>query len=176
MLYVFLKFFSEPLLESLPQVFILFTMYAISTNIQPNLIQGSDLTLFYLTLSSSLISCSFGVAQFLKIGPCRLYEGYGIGFFIVMLSTLIMIFSKMLLSLMNDTSRDTLRFLLLILFTYMPQFLCVSVLQLHKAIFFSVYKTIQLLTFLLGICNIIFLNFFFFFNFFSQNCLKKGFL
>ena len=76
---MFLKFFSEPLLESLPQVFILGTLLIISSN-QPNLIQGSSETLFYLTLFSSLISCSFGITQFLKIGPCRLIEGYGIGF------------------------------------------------------------------------------------------------
>ena len=150
----FLKFFSEPLLESLPQVLVLFNIsinqphlmqgssddyFFTLFNIQP--FQGSSNTLFYVTLFTSLISCCFGIAQFLKISPCRLYEGYGIGFVIVLFSTSFMIIYKPYLLLymhyscgpnicINGSYKH--RHFLLILSFYLPKVIWVSALRFPK--------------------------------------------
>lgn len=68
---------------------------------------GRNSTLFLITYSTSVLSASFGIAKFLKSGPCRLIPNEGflsgycqIGFLMVMLNTLCCIVIKgILLSL-----------------------------------------------------------------------------
>ena len=73
--------FSEPFLEALPQVHILIILYQFDAEI----IGGDNFAsmgLFLLALVSSMFTVSFGIAKFLKTGPCRLLpeEGLGGGF------------------------------------------------------------------------------------------------
>ena len=56
----------------------------------------SGLPLFIVTLVSSIISASFGISKFLKVGPCRLVSsGYvSMGFIVLFLNVFSTIVSK----------------------------------------------------------------------------------
>ena len=71
--------FSEPILESLLQVCILWCLY--SNNPNPQLLSGQNTTenvLFIATFSSSLFSAAKGLADFLLNGPCKLLPNDGL--------------------------------------------------------------------------------------------------
>ena len=65
-------FFTEPFLESVPQVIIMLMMW-IGPHIGScrNPINGHD-PLFITTFATSVTAASFGISKFLKSGPCRL--------------------------------------------------------------------------------------------------------
>ena len=81
--------FSEPFLESTPQLHILLCLW-----LQENkLIADGNQTFFIVTLATSIFSTAFGISKFLKSGPCRLVPnegclgGYGtLGFILLFLS------------------------------------------------------------------------------------------
>ena len=66
------------------------------------MIYYSNSTIFLLTFSSSVLTAAFGIAKFLKMGPCRLIPdegpplgGYGqIGFLLIMINVASTILSK----------------------------------------------------------------------------------
>ena len=69
--------FSEPILESLPQVSILWCLYYK----KPLLLSGQNTTeniLFVATFSSSVFSATKGLADFLLNGPCKLLPNDGL--------------------------------------------------------------------------------------------------
>ena len=69
--------FSEPFLESVPQVHILLTLWLEENH----LFEGDDVKtffLFYAKVATSIVSASLGIAKFLKLGPCRLIPNEGI--------------------------------------------------------------------------------------------------
>ena len=69
--------FSEPILESLPQVSILWCLYYK----KPLLLSGQNTTeniLFIATFSSSVFSATKGLADFLLNGPCNLLPNDGL--------------------------------------------------------------------------------------------------
>ena len=74
--------FSEPFIESIPQVHILLTLWVE----EYELLVGSErldsnnktFILFVATFSTSIVSASLGIAKFLKLGPCRLIPNEGI--------------------------------------------------------------------------------------------------
>ena len=89
--------FSEPFLEALPQVHILITL----ASMDYYLISDGNSDLFRLTLFSSFLSASFGIAKYLKTGPCRLLPEEGLcggfmhmGFIFTFLNVAAMILSK----------------------------------------------------------------------------------
>ena len=70
---------SEPFVESLPQVYILFSLAEQNPQLIGSLgLNGSppDL-LFFLTFSSSIISSTLGIVRFLKDGPSPLLSKEG---------------------------------------------------------------------------------------------------
>ena len=68
---------SEPFLEALPQVIILFAIaYYISVGENP-LNLNTGFFSYEMTLWSSILSASFGLAKFLKLGPCRILPNSG---------------------------------------------------------------------------------------------------
>ena len=69
--------FSEPILESLPQVFIILCLWRQN----PQLISGqsaSENIFFYATFASSVLSAAKGLADFLLNGPCKLLPNDGL--------------------------------------------------------------------------------------------------
>ena len=69
--------FSEPILESLPQVFVILCLWGQN----PQLIRGqsaSEKFFFYATFGSSIISAAKGLANFLLNGPCKLLPNDGL--------------------------------------------------------------------------------------------------
>ena len=65
--------FSEPFLESAPQMHILLCLW-----LQENkLIEEGNQTFFIVTLTTSLFSTAFGISKFLKSGPCQLVPNEG---------------------------------------------------------------------------------------------------
>ena len=93
----FFGFFSEPFLESAPQLHILLCLW-----LQENkLIEEGNQTFFIVTLATSIFSTSFGISKFLKSGPCRLVPnegclgGFGtLGFILLFLSVAFSLASK----------------------------------------------------------------------------------
>ena len=86
--------FSEPFLEAIPQVHILMCLWFNNdTMIIGDLNNGfsKDSILFLITYSTSVLSAAFGIAKFLKSGPCRLISNEGgyfqMGFLLIMIST-----------------------------------------------------------------------------------------
>ena len=105
MIHTFLQYFllfefttvSEPFLESIPQIHILLVILSQTlTNSSHELVVGksrSDQILFWTTFSLSVFSATFGIAKFLKVGPCCLVSSHGplgglgsIGFLTLMLN------------------------------------------------------------------------------------------
>ena len=83
-----ITFISEPLLEALPQVYILMYFYGVlyrtckeQNDTKSRLCLGhildGDNNLFFLTLMSSVFSAAFGITKFLKLGPCRFLPSKG---------------------------------------------------------------------------------------------------
>ena len=73
--------FSEPFIESIPQVHILLTLWIEESHLFVGREgPGSEKTriLFYATFATSIMSASLGIAKFLKLGPCRLIPNEGI--------------------------------------------------------------------------------------------------
>ena len=66
-------FFSEPFLESVPQVHILLPLALSNEHLFIE-----SLILFIVTFTTSVLSASLGIAKFLKLGPCRLIPNEGI--------------------------------------------------------------------------------------------------
>ena len=98
-----------------------------------------DSDLFLVTFSSSVFTAAFGIAKYLKMGPCRLLPnegpplgGYGqIGFLLVMVNVASTIFLKgfVLGAIGNDRPEESQRLAIIVwLFAcYIPNFLYVSV-------------------------------------------------
>ena len=85
-------FLSEPFLEAVPQVFVLLALWLYDDSLI-KLIVNQNYELFLASFVSSVITSTFGVAKFLRIGPCRLVSedgllgGYGsLGFILVFIS------------------------------------------------------------------------------------------
>ena len=72
---LFIGYFSEPFLESIPQVFILVSIM-VRSDWQREVLDTQD-PLFWVTFVTSVITASFGIARFLKNGPCKLVPSDG---------------------------------------------------------------------------------------------------
>ena len=87
--------FSEPFLESVPQVHVLLVIaagsktYQWQSQINKGVIDISD-TFFLATFCTSIFSAAFGMTKLLKVGPCSIVprNKYGLGFFLSFLSIL----------------------------------------------------------------------------------------
>ena len=96
----FFLIFSEPFLESIPQVVIalMFQCHSGFTYLSDDYTSWSNMfpTYFTLNLCVSLLSGSLGISKLLKVGPCRLvkYDGLNIAFIFIMLSNLACILGK----------------------------------------------------------------------------------
>ena len=69
--------FSEPILESLPQVFVILCLWGQN----PQLIRGqsaAESIFFIATFASSILSAAKGLADFLLNGPCKLLPNDGL--------------------------------------------------------------------------------------------------
>ena len=108
--------FSEPFLESIPQVLITMTYMmekAIDENGFTQFVQiwlEDTKTLF--NFSISVLSASFGISNLLKIGPCRLvpYDKIDFGFFLLILNIATAIIGKGIVfasSLIHITNNDS---------------------------------------------------------------------
>jgi hypothetical protein len=92
--------FSEPFLESIPQVVIslMFQCHSAFTYLPPSYITWSNIfpMVFTLNFCVSLLSGSLGISQLLRVGPCRLvkYDGLNIAFVFIVLSNLTCILGK----------------------------------------------------------------------------------
>ena len=92
--------FSEPFLESIPQLVIglMFQCHSAFTYLPSENITWSNIfpTIFTLNLCVSLLSGSLGISQLLRVGPCRLvkYDGLNIAFVFVVLSNLACILGR----------------------------------------------------------------------------------
>ena len=104
MLIYCLNFFPEPFLEAIPQVHIYLVAWIdnddkIIGNLQDGFSQES--IIFLMSFSSSVMSATFGLAKFFKVGPCKFLPtegflwGYGhLGFILVLLNITITTFLK----------------------------------------------------------------------------------
>ena len=74
-------YFSEPLVESIPQLFVMF--FIISNNINGDTIAFDDF--FWFSFVSSLFSSAFALAKLLKVGPCQVMprDKFGITFLLI---------------------------------------------------------------------------------------------
>ena len=92
--------FSEPFLESIPQVvmMLMFQCHSAFTYLPAENITWSNIfpTIFTLNFCVSLVSGSLGISKLLKVGPCRLvkYDGLNISFVFIVLSNLACILGK----------------------------------------------------------------------------------
>ena len=84
---------SEPFLESIPQIHILLTIWVQDSRTAIGEDKDWNIVLFLTTFSLSVFSATFGIAKFLKVGPCRLVSSHGplgglgsIGFLTLMLN------------------------------------------------------------------------------------------
>ena len=94
--FLWIFFFTEPFLESVPQLHVLLVILIQSLphidGNQPNnrrVVDTSD-PFFLATFLSSILSASFGVSKLLKLGPCPLVpqDKFGLVFLMVFLSIL----------------------------------------------------------------------------------------
>ena len=70
----------------MPQVHILLVLYKQNDRVLFNGVDILDITLFYATTGLSIISASFGIANFLRNGPCRLIPDEGsLGSFLLLI-------------------------------------------------------------------------------------------
>ena len=80
--------FSEPFLESLPQVHLI--LLIVVTGISGSSGRGIDNSSWQtvLTFSLSVISACFGMSKFFNVGPSRLipYDKMNLGFFVLMVN------------------------------------------------------------------------------------------
>jgi len=83
----------EPFLEAVPTTYILLAIYYRDYRIfgqlnEYNFLGISKFTMFWITFSISVFSGSFGMAKFLKLGPCRIVpsDKWSLGFFLLFLS------------------------------------------------------------------------------------------
>ena len=129
---------TEPFLEAVPQVHVLLTLWVLNHKITYEL----NPELYIATFISSVLSATFGIAKFLKIGPCRLVPDEGllgghanISFPLLMLNILSTITAKgFLLTSMNTglsgdefdlfKAKDAVKVWILICFV--PQIIFVS--------------------------------------------------
>ena len=81
----------------MPQVHILLGLWILN----PDLIRENNPALFDATFASSIMSATFGIAKFLKNGPCRLIPNQGflggycqIGFILILLNVNATMLSK----------------------------------------------------------------------------------
>ena len=96
--------FSEPFLESVPQVHVLLVIatgsktYQWQSQINKGVIDIRD-TFFLATFCTSIFSAAFGMTKLLKVGPCSIVprNKYGLGFFLSFLSILFGLVGKGLL-------------------------------------------------------------------------------
>ena len=67
---------------------ILLTIWALDSHFIPDSGYDYDFIVFYITFSTSVVSSTFGITNFLKSGPCRILpkNGFCGGFPLVMLS------------------------------------------------------------------------------------------
>ena len=80
-----ITFVAEPLLEALPQIYILIGVLTDKsckeqkgiTLCLENILTGNDNSLYMLTLISSIFTAAFGITKFLKLGPCRFLPSKG---------------------------------------------------------------------------------------------------
>ena len=113
--------FSEPFLEAVPTTFILVTIFVRNLDTDGNLFSQDEynflginkFSMFGITLFISIFSGSFGMAKFLKLGPCQIVQSDKIhcGFIMVILSIATTLFSKALvlacsLLIVNKTLRE----------------------------------------------------------------------
>ena len=70
---IYLLLVSEPFLEAVPQLHILFTLWWLDSWVT----MGQYPKLFIATFSSSILTASLGIAKFMKVGPCRLVPDEG---------------------------------------------------------------------------------------------------
>ena len=65
-------------MEAIPQVHILFALlFQDNDNVVVNVNDENEMVLFWTTFSLSVFSATFGIAKFLKLGPCRLVPTQG---------------------------------------------------------------------------------------------------
>ena len=85
-------YISEPYLESIPTVLILlacrFRNPSLFLGSQENFLGIPKTTMFWTTFSISVISGSFGMAKFLKLGPCQIVpsQKLHVGFFFLFIT------------------------------------------------------------------------------------------
>ena len=122
-------FFSESMLESMPQIMILFCL----AMKDQHLIIGSKSTLFWMTFSTSILSASFALANFLKTGPCRLVPNNGRlggyfekGFICLFICNLCTILIKGMSLAARNTNTEYMVAVYWLSFNLLPQFLFVS--------------------------------------------------
>ena len=142
-IYIWLTLFTEPLLESVPQVFILFALVCQN----PDVIYGGDATWFWVTFSTSIVSAAKGIATLLKEGPCKLVPnqgllgGYGlIGFILLFFNVGITLIGKgsTLLGVTADPSKSQLSMIVAwACFTFLPSLIFVSF--LYFFLYFSTF-------------------------------------
>ena len=71
--------FSEPFIESIPQVHILLSLWVEESHLFVGEDGGYATTiLFIAAFITSIVSASLGIAKFLKLGPCHLIPNEGI--------------------------------------------------------------------------------------------------
>ena len=130
---IYSTFFSEPFLESIPQIHILMCLI-VSNN---SFISGY----VAFTIISSVLSGGFGIAKFFKTGPCKILprssgflDGFvSLGFPAVLLSVIATLLGKGLMLPVVVEGADGIIFVNVVMwmgFNLFPQFLYVSKFQL----------------------------------------------
>ena len=139
-------FFTEPFLESLPQVYMVMVIAFIldfEDRLQSGCIArpldrrtGPPDSLSVVTFVTSIVTASFGIAKFVKSGPARIVRndkclmGYGtLSFILIFINVLTTVFMKagaISILLQSVWQKGTKAYSLLILICFIPQLLHVS--------------------------------------------------
>ena len=129
-------------MEAVPTVLILLTLAfkeafnSLYLGHQTNFLGISKGVMFFATISISVFSGSFGMAKFLKLGPCQIVPSQDMhcGFFFVMMSMATALVSKgcvLAFSLFKKYSKETYDYpttcLIWISSCILPQFILVSI-------------------------------------------------
>ena len=97
---MFTFYISEPYLEAVPTVLILLALVVrnpfIFHSTETNFLRISKTAMFWTTFSISIFSGSFGMAKFLKLGPCQIVPSQNLhcGFFLVFITMATTLVSK----------------------------------------------------------------------------------
>ena len=141
---IFTFYISEPYVEAVPTVLILLALLLKKNDLflgngssdDFNFLGIHKAIMFITTFSISVFSGSFGMAKFLKLGPCQIVPSQNMhfGFFSVMMSMAAALVSKgcvLAFSLADKYSRETFTYpitcLIWISSCILPQFILVSI-------------------------------------------------